>query len=60
MAEATRSLPRNNPSFYVASGAVTLALYRARSIAPSEEPGGRCSGATYLGFFVPGVVMTPT
>jgi hypothetical protein len=30
MAKATRSLPRNNPSFYIASGAVTLALYRAR------------------------------
>jgi hypothetical protein len=27
---ATQSLPRNNPSFYVAGGAVTLALYRAR------------------------------
>jgi hypothetical protein len=27
---ATRSLPRNNPSFYIAGAAVTLALYRAR------------------------------
>jgi hypothetical protein len=27
---ATRSLSRNNPSFYIAGAAVTLALYRAR------------------------------
>ena len=27
---ATRSLPRNNPSFYIAGAAITLALYRAR------------------------------
>ena len=30
MAQATSSLPRNNPSFYIAGGAVTLALYRSR------------------------------
>jgi hypothetical protein len=27
---ATRSLPRNNPSFYIAGAAITLALYGAR------------------------------
>jgi Resolvase, N terminal domain len=30
MLEATRSLSRNNPSFYIAGAAVTLALMRAR------------------------------
>jgi hypothetical protein len=30
MAEANATLPRNNPSLYIASGAVTLALYRSR------------------------------
>ncbi|MGE5365888.1 MAG: hypothetical protein ACM3PO_01240 [Betaproteobacteria bacterium] len=30
MAEATPNLPRDNPSFYIAGAAVTLALYRAR------------------------------
>jgi DNA invertase Pin-like site-specific DNA recombinase len=30
MAQATPSLPRNNPSFYIAGAAVTLALMRAR------------------------------
>jgi hypothetical protein len=30
MAQANATLPRNNPSFYIAGGAVTLALHRAR------------------------------
>jgi hypothetical protein len=30
MLEATRSLSRNDPSFYIAGAAVTLAVYRAR------------------------------
>jgi hypothetical protein len=29
---ATPSLPRNNPSFYISSAAVTLALYRSKQI----------------------------
>jgi hypothetical protein len=41
MAEANATLPRNNPSLYIASGAVTLALYRSRQ---AIKDAIRCKG----------------